>query len=212
MYAVRILGREVKHQRTLGWPQAPARLSDGPDRLPLRYRNIFQNVRYYRAELEHPYVFYARGVRYTGNRLAPGKRQLSESDASTFLKELAKHRRYRVYFNPDDPTDNYLTAGTEVMAYLEVFMLATVGIVLPYIISCSPFFRQNLSGREVIILLLVVPVITVFSYHSARPPFQLAQRLNPMSESDIGKTRLELMDRQPVIDKASILRSAAKKS
>ncbi|PPK88225.1 hypothetical protein CLV84_1190 [Neolewinella xylanilytica] len=179
LYLVWIFRRESRHQRTLGWPQAPATLAEGPDRLCTGYRDAFRYVNYYRAELEQPYVFYARGARYTGNRLAPGMRYITESDASLFLRELGQSRRYNVVFNPDNPTDNYLTGGTEIMGYLELFLLATVGIVLPYMIYASPAWRGILTGEMMILLLLFVPVLALISYHSAKPPVQLAQRLSP---------------------------------
>ncbi|MGB3798523.1 MAG: hypothetical protein WA952_01840 [Lewinella sp.] len=211
LYLVWILKREIRHQRTLGWPRAPAVLADGPDRLPLGYHDNFRTVQYYRAELENPYVFYARGKRYTGHRLAPGLGQISQADAVPFLKQLARYRRYHVVFNPDDPTDNYLTEGKEVMGYLEVLLLSVVGIVLPYIVLFSFTNWENLEGAARILTLFYLPIFALVFYLRSKPPLQLAQRLEVAPDTDSGAEKFELDERLPLSDEAFILRTGAKK-
>ena len=106
--------QERRRQLTLTWPRAPALLSDLPDTLLPEKRGALQQLAYYRAELVEPYVFYAHGKRYTGNRISPGVPDLERSVAKNFLETLAKSRRYYVYFNPDDPNESYLTVGGEI--------------------------------------------------------------------------------------------------
>ncbi len=128
---VRRVVQEMRRQRTLTWPRATGRLEGETDALRAASVNGEGNITLYHAELEQPYTFYAQGKRYTGTRLAPGLERMNASEAGLFLKELAKHRSYEVYFDPGNPTDNYLTVGGRLLSYGKQLLFLVYGLFVP---------------------------------------------------------------------------------
>ena len=156
-----------RRQRALGWPVADATLPPEAIFLPPARKDAFRNVSYYRAELDKSYVFYARGERYTGRRLAPNLRVVTEDEARAFLKDLGNRRRFRIYFNPDDPNESYLTLGYNRMHYLEISLYLLLGGALPFTLLAGllGWLGFWLSGAFIIELLLYVPIFSIMAYY-----------------------------------------------
>ncbi len=128
---IRRVMQEMRRQRTLTWPRATGRLDGETDALRAASVNGEGNTTFYHAELEQPYTFYAQGKRYAGTRLAPGLERLNASEADLFLRELAKHRSYEVFFDPADPTENYLTVGSRLLSYGKQLLFLVYGLFVP---------------------------------------------------------------------------------
>ena len=185
---VRRAVQEKRRQRVLTWPRAVAFLGDGPDQLPAVSTDRFGETTFYCAELAVPYTFYARGERYTGNRLAPRLKLLNASEHSMFLKQLAKSRQFEVYFNPHDPSDNYLTVGRPLLTYPKQVLYVIYGLLLPAALlwfgagDFPPGLRWVLSFGIAVGMTMLVLV----AYFFAQPLFDLGQLLLPKQESGDG--------------------------
>ena len=172
LVAVRFVRRafqEARRQRVLTWPRAVAQLPEGEDRLPGLSTDRFGETTFYRAELVKPYTFYARGQRYTGKRLAPRLQRLNAEEQHLFLRELAKQRKYEVFFNPDDPTDNYLTVGTPLLTYGKLFFYLTYGLGIPlglvYLFVSGALLEERLLTLSLVLLIpvLILPGVVLLS-------------------------------------------------
>ncbi|WP_116126632.1 hypothetical protein [Lewinella sp. IMCC34183] len=189
--AVRFFRRarqEARRQRTLTWPRATATLTEDTDTLEVASVDRFDHPTFYRAELTESYVFYARGQRFTGRRLAPGLDRLNASEAGLFLKELAKHRTYEVQFDPRNPEDNYLTVGNELLNYGKQIMYLLYGTGLPALFIYLGGNSGGTPGATFIFvcLLLLGPALLAALYFSVKPLFNLGSLLLPVVQDQPG--------------------------
>ena len=128
---VRRVRQEGRRQRALTWPRATAVLTGQHDSLAVTAKTHLGVPIFYAARLEQPYTFYARGERHTGDRLAPELERLNPAEAKTFLQRLATHRRYEICYDPNDPENNYLTVGKDLLGNRHLLLYAILGVQLP---------------------------------------------------------------------------------
>lgn len=152
---VRRVAQERQRQRTLTWPRTTARLGESGDALKVSARDAMGVPIFYRAELVSPYTFYARGQRYTGDRLAPELERLNPAEAKLFLRGLSQHRSFEICYNPDDPTDNYLTVGKQLLRNRQLVMYVLVGVVLPAALALRLVWGQWFSMPLSLFLMLL---------------------------------------------------------
>ena len=180
--------QEAGRQRVLTWPRATAVLpAERPDLVAATADANGDTVFYY-ARLQQPYTFYARGQRYNGDRLAPRLEKVNGLERDLFLKGLRKHGKFAVYFNPDDPRENYLTVGQPLLTYGKQFLYTAYGLLLPAFLwwfGTDGFPHSErldiLTSAGVIITLLLLVI-----YWLALPPFDLSKLLVPARQEDLG--------------------------
>ena len=185
---VRRAFQEASRQRVLTWPQATALLpTETPDLVAATADANGDTVFFY-ARLQQPYTFYARGQRYTGDRLAPRLEKVNGLERDLFLKGLRRHGKFAVYFNPDDPRENYLTVGQPLLTYGKQFLYVAYGLLLPAFLwwfGTDGFQHSKrldiLASAGVIITLLLLVI-----YWLALPPFDLSKLLVPARQEDLG--------------------------
>ena len=181
---VRRAFQEGRRQQVLTWPRAVAQLEEGEDRLPGISADRFGDTTFYQAELMVPYTFYARGQRYTGNRLAPRLTQLNASEQKLLLRDLGKARKYFVYFNPDDPTENYLTIGQSLLSYGKMIGYLIYGLAVPLALLwfASDAFPEG--SRWEILFVMVMGIVLAGGVVGllAQPLFALGRLLSPAGE------------------------------
>lgn len=211
--------QEARRQRALTWPRATAALSGEPDALKVASVNHFKQPTRYHAELTEPYVFYARGERFTGHRLAPGLKRLTPADAGRFLRQLAEHRRYAVHFDPDDPRDNYLTVGNKLMTYGKQIMYLLFGVALPLaLVFLGQTSDMGPTATALFLpILFFVPAIVAGVYFSAKRTGDLGSLLLPAyrepargSGRDAPDELLQSLARRPVVPVAPPREAAEK--
>ena len=178
----------LQRQRALGWPAADATLPPGAITFPPARKDMFRNVTYYQAALSEPYVFYARGERYFGRQLAPNRRVVTEDEAQALLKRMGPKRRYRIRFNPDNPTENYLTLGYDRARYWELGLYAAIGTGLPFTVLAGRlgWLGLWLSGSLVVLLLLYVPIFVMMLYYCFNDERPLGRLLVEVGREDDG--------------------------
>ena len=181
---VRRAFQEGRRQRVLTWPRAVAQLEEGEDRLPGISADRFGDTTFYQAELMVPYTFYARGQRYTGNRLAPRLTQLNASEQQLFLRDLATARKYFVHFNPDDPTENYLTIGQSLLSYGKMMGYLLYGLAVPLALLwfASDGFPEGSRWKILFVIILVIVLAGGVVGLLAQPLFALGRLLSPVGE------------------------------
>ncbi|CAH1001493.1 hypothetical protein LEM8419_02396 [Neolewinella maritima] len=128
---VRRATQEARRQRALTWPRATAVLNPETAGLEPAAANRLGDVLFYRARLREPYVFYARGERFTGHRLAPELERLNPEETKLFLRALQQHARYQICYDPNDPEHNYLTVGRHLLSNRSLLLYAVFGLALP---------------------------------------------------------------------------------
>ena len=165
---------------------------------------MFRNVTYYHAALSEPYVFYARGERYIGRQLAPNRRVVTEDEAQALLKRMRPKRRYRIRFNPDNPTENYLTLGYDRVRYLELTLYLLIAVVLPFAWLAGRLgsFRLWLSGALEVLLLLYGPILGIILYYWFNDERPLGNLLVEVCRKDDGLTDLGGLTVDRVADKS----------
>ncbi|PPK88226.1 hypothetical protein CLV84_1191 [Neolewinella xylanilytica] len=182
---VRRARQEANRQRVLTWPRAVAVLPEGEDRLGTAEANHLGETTFYKAELERSYVFYARGEKYSGKRLAPKLDLLNVDEAKVFLKGLSQCRKYEVYFNPDRPEENYLTIGKPILGYGKLWLFLVYGLLLPGVLL---WFGTEGPDTQKLVVLFVVAVVVVLLllvvYFLAQPVFDLGKLLLPVTSTD----------------------------
>ena len=185
---VRRAHQEGGRQRVLTWPQATAVLStERPDLAPATADEYGDTV-FYHARLQQPYTFYARGQRYTGDRLAPRLEKVNGLERDLFLKGLRRHEKFAVYFNPDDPRENYLTVGQPLLTYGKQLLYLAYGLLLPAFLwwfgtdGFPHSERLDILALAGVIITLLLQVI----YWLALPSFDLSKLLVPARQEDLG--------------------------
>ena len=183
--------REAQRQRVLTWPRTTATLPDKEDLFAYREVGSEGEPGAFRAELREPYIFYARGKRYTGNRLAPGLKRLCAREAELFLKKLRQGRQFAVYFDPDDPSRNYLTVGEQHLAYGHLLRYTYFGWVLPVGYGYVASIESINTGIYVMLyhMFAIASVIVLVMYKALRMPDDLGKQLLPLQDAeDIPRT------------------------
>ena len=178
--------QEGQRQRVLTWPRGVAHLEEGLDRLPGTSANRSGQTTFYRAELAVPYTFYARGQRHTGSRLAPRLTQLNASEEKLFLRDLAKARKYYVHFNPDDPTENYLTIGQSLLTYGKMTGYLLYGLAAPLALLwfASDYFPDGDPWKVLFVIILGIVLAGGVAGLLAQPLFNPGELLSPVREGD----------------------------
>ena len=183
--------REALRQRVLSWPRATATLPDGEDLFAYREVDSEGNPGAFRAELRKSYCFYARGKRFTGTRLAPGLKRLYDREAELFLKKLRQGRQFEVYFDPDDPSRNYLTVGEQHLGYGHLLRYTYFGWVLPAGYGYVAYIESINTGIYVMLyyMFAIASIIVLLTYKVLRMPDDLGKQLLPLQDAeDIPRT------------------------
>ena len=132
---LRRVGQESRRQRTLTWPRVTAVLEPNAAALEPAATNKYGEVLFYRAQLQEPYTFYARGEKFTGQRLAPELERLNPEETKLLLRALQKHERYQICYDPHDPENNYLTVGRHLLSNRSLLLYAFFGLIFPSILA-----------------------------------------------------------------------------
>lgn len=107
----RRLATERKRQLVLTWPRATARfgvVEPRVSRSPKKYPATRDFAGY---RLKHPFVFTVRGKRYESVLLTPRKKESAHIDEKEMNAALADHAAWRIWYNPSNPSEAYLTPG-----------------------------------------------------------------------------------------------------
>ncbi|WP_116105896.1 hypothetical protein [Lewinella sp. IMCC34191] len=200
---VRRAVQEANRQRVLTWPRAVASLEAGEDKLAGSDANHLGETIFYEAALERPYVFYARGKRYTGSRLAPRLDKMNADEAKIFLKGLSQHRKYEVYFNPNRPEESYLTIGKPILGYGKVYLFLIYGLLFPACLAWfgSDSFPEDQKFTILFTVAAVTLVVMLVVYFLAQPVFDLGKLLLPVKLE--GKKQAE----EEILNDDNLLRS-----
>ena len=181
---IRRVRQERRRQRALTWPRAGAVLTGDEDALVPAVTNKHGDVLFYHARLAEPYVFYARGERQTGQQLAPELERLNPEEARLFLRELGKHRSYRVCYDPQHPERSYLTVGRHLISNRTLLLYAGFGVLLPGVLLWIGYHTDPMSIRIAYFmmgLLLGGAGLLLATYYAAKSVFNLGTLLLPAS-------------------------------
>jgi membrane protein implicated in regulation of membrane protease activity len=168
--------QETRRQHILTWPRATAELAGAEDELVIAARDRHGVPIFYRAELNAPYTFYARGEKYSGERLAPELRRFNPAEAKVFLSALGRQRRYEVTYNPQDPAENYLTVGRPLLTNGKLLVFALIGVAVPLGLLALPFWLDG--------LVVFVVALFVACYYTFQPVYDLGKLLQPTPPMD----------------------------
>ncbi len=185
---VRRATQEGRRQQVLTWPRATAVLEEGEDDLVPAAANRFGETTFYHAKLQRPYTFYARGERYTGKKLAPRLDWLNGSERAVFIKELHRCRKFEVYFNPDDPEENYLTVGKPILSYGKEIVYALYGLVFPTVLwwFAADSFPHTRTTDILAIAGFIIALLLLVIYFLVQPIANPGKFLIPVSEKEAG--------------------------
>ena len=211
---VRRARQEGRRQRVLTWPRATAVLAEGENDLVAATADRYGETVFYRAELKQPYTFYARGERYTGSLLAPRLNQLNGSERKLFLRGLEQSRKFLVYFNPDDPHENYLTVGPSILTYGKEVAYVLAGVVYPILLGwfASPRFPPTYRLEVLMQGGLLIAALLLALYFLVLPPYDLGKLLTPVTgEEGLGAGAQERRSGPHDVNRDSLLDSLAKR-
>ena len=203
---VRRVRQERRRQRALTWPRAGAVLTGDSDALVPAVTDKHGDVLFYHARLAEPYVFYARGERQTGQQLAPELERLNPEEAKLFLRELGKHRSYRVCYDPQYPERSYFTVGRHLISNRTLLLYAVFGVLLPGILLLTSVPLTVLELPVQLFLyggILAVLTLLLATYYAAKSVFNLGILLLPASTNaalpgiQSGDELLESLARRP---------------
>ncbi len=179
---LRRVGQEARRQRTLTWPRATAVLEPGTAALEPAATNKYGEVLFYRAQLQEPYAFYARGEKFTGQRLAPELERLNPEETKLLLRALQKHERYQVCYDPHDPENNYLSVGRHLLSNHSLLLYAFFGLIFPLLVGYFGYWAAQASLQAELMVtgaFLAGAIIFLAAYYASKSVLNVGTYLIP---------------------------------
>ena len=186
---LRRVGQEARRQRTLTWPRVTAVLEPNTAALEPAATNKYGEMLFYRAQLQEPYTFYARGEKFTGQRLAPELERLNPEETKLLLRALQKHERYQICYDPHDPENNYLTVGRHLLSNRSLLLYAFFGLVYPLLVGYFGYWAGQASLRAelaVIGAFLGGAIIFLAAYYASKSVLNVGAYLLPTPAPSVG--------------------------